>query len=139
MVVTVVFNHGKTVRGGRYLIVIDSGTGDNGIQNIAGDALDGNFYGTFPSGDGLPGGNFAASIATYHHNIVLAPVPVLDGYVSPGSAVIDPPAPNIATKAIINRSTTAMIRLSQRAQQAEKHDLAIEALTIDKKEKRHRA
>jgi large repetitive protein len=75
-VVNVVFNHGHAVRGGRYLIVINSGAGDTGIHDVAGNALDGNFYGNFPSGDGLPGGNFAASIDTFHNNIVLAPVPV---------------------------------------------------------------
>ena len=88
--VQVVFNHGRTVRGGRYSIVIDSGSGDSGVHDVAGNALDGNFYGTFPSGDGLPGGNFDASIVTFHNHITLAPVPFRDGYVSPGKAVIDP-------------------------------------------------
>jgi hypothetical protein len=65
VVVTVVFNHGHTVRGGRYLIVINSGHGANGIDDVAGNALDGNSCGKFPSGDGLAGGNFAASIALF--------------------------------------------------------------------------
>ena len=89
--VSVVFNNGHTVRGGRYLIVIDSGSGDTGVHDIAGNALDGEFYGTFPSGDGLAGGDFAASIDTFHNNIVLPPVPFRDGYVPPSKAV-DPPA-----------------------------------------------
>ena len=53
VVVNVVFNNGHTFRGGKYEVVIDSGTGDAGIQDVAGNALDGNFYGTFPTGDGL--------------------------------------------------------------------------------------
>ena len=100
-VVSVVFNHGHTVRGGRYLIVIDSGGGDTGIHDVAGNALDGNFYGTFPSGDGLPGGDFAASIDTFHNNIVLPPVPFRDGFVPP-SAAVDPPAHSKAAKTVKN-------------------------------------
>ena len=90
--VKVVFNRGRTVRGGLYSVVIDSATGDSGVHDVAGNALDGNFYGTFPTGDGIPGGNFAAAIATFHNNITLAPVPFKDGYVAPGKAVVDPPA-----------------------------------------------
>ena len=86
--IKVVFNRGRTVRGGNYSIVIRSGSSDLGVHDVAGNALDGNFYGTFPTGDGIPGGNFAASIATFHKHITLAPVPFEDGYVAPGKAVI---------------------------------------------------
>ncbi len=98
VVVNVVFNGGHAVRGGRYLIVINSGGGDSGVEDVAGNALDGNFYGTLPSGDGLPGGNFAASIATFHNGIVLGPVPILDGYVAPGSVVIGSSAASTSTR-----------------------------------------
>jgi uncharacterized protein (TIGR03118 family) len=138
--VSVVFNHGHTVRGGRYLIIIDSGAGDNGIHDVAGVALDGNFYGTFPSGDGLPGGDFAASIDTFHNNIVLPPVPFRDGYVPPSKAV-DPPAHSKATKTVqhIVRSKVKAKPVSQSVKPAHTHahDQAIEALTVDKKQKRH--
>ena len=90
VVVSVVFNNGHTFRGGKYEVVIDSGTGDSGIQDVAGNALDGNFYGTFPAGDGLPGGNFVAAILTFH-NKVLPYIPIADGYVPPPKG-IDPPA-----------------------------------------------
>ena len=43
VVVKVVFNHGHSMRGGNYEVVIDSGTGDRGIQDVAGNALDGNY------------------------------------------------------------------------------------------------
>jgi hypothetical protein len=140
VVVTVVFNHGHQVRGGRYFIIINSGTGDDGVQDVAGNALDGNFYGTFPSGDGLAGGNFAAFIDTFHNHIVLAPVPFKDGFVAPGSAVLDPPTPKIATKAKVVRTTaSAKVVASPSVKQARVHDLAIGALTLEKKEKHHRA
>ncbi len=93
VVVVVVFNHGHAFRGGNYQVIIDSGTGDTGIHDVAGNALDGNFYGTFPTGDGLAGGNFAANIYTFH-NVVLPYVPIADGYVPP-SAATDPPAPRL--------------------------------------------
>ena len=38
VVVNVVFNKGHTFRGGKYEVVIDSGTGDDGIQDVAGNA-----------------------------------------------------------------------------------------------------
>ena len=90
VVVNVVFNHGHVFRGGVYEVIINSGTGDTGIQDAAGNALDGNFYGTFPTGDGLAGGNFVADIYTYR-NVVLRYVPIADGYVPPRAAT-DPPA-----------------------------------------------
>ncbi len=93
VVVNVVFNNGRTFRGGRYLVVIDSGVGNHGIQDVAGNAMSGNFYGTFPSGDGLVGGDFVAAIYTFH-NVVLPFVPVADGYVPP-AAGIDPPAGSV--------------------------------------------
>ena len=140
VVVSVVFNKGRTVRGGRYLIIIDSGAGDTGIHDVAGVALDGNFYGTFPSGDGLAGGSFAASIDTFHNNIVLPPVPFRDGYVPPSKA-IDPPAHAKAAKNVqhVVRSKVKAKPISQSVKQPRAHDLAIEALTVDTKDKQHRS
>ncbi len=137
--VSVIFNNGHTVRGGRYLIIIDSGAGDTGIHDVAGNALDGNFYGSFPTGDGLPGGDFAAAIDTFHKNIVLPPVPFRDGYVPPSKAV-DPPAHSKAAKNAqhIVRSNVKAKPVSQSAKQPRTHDAAIEALTFDTKDKRHR-
>jgi large repetitive protein len=136
--VTVVFNHGHTVRGGSYLIVINSGTGDNGVQDIAGNALDGNFYGTFPTGDSLAGGNFAASISTFHNNITLAPVPVQDGYVAPGAVTIDPPSSvaKTAKKVRLVESKASVKLVTQSVKKTHVHDLAMGALTSDKKAKR---
>ena len=87
---TVVFHNGKELRGGLYTVLIDSGNGNAGIEDNAENALSGNFYGTFPTGNGRPGGSFEALIATFHNQIQPF-VPSASGYVSPSSAS-DPPA-----------------------------------------------
>ena len=84
--VHVVFRHQHILRPGKYEVLINSGTGDTGIHDVAGNALDGNFHGTFPTGDGLPGGDFIAAISTLHRG-----VPKGDGYVLPADG-IDAPA-----------------------------------------------
>jgi hypothetical protein len=70
-VVSVVFNNGHAVRAGIYLIVIDSGGSDTGVQDVAGNALAANFSGTFPSGDGLPGGDFHALIWASRNKVMV--------------------------------------------------------------------
>jgi uncharacterized protein (TIGR03118 family) len=92
VVVTVVFQHGALLRGGSYTVVINSGSGNTGIEDNAENALSGNFYGTFPTGNGRPGGEFLAVINTFH-NVVEPFIPAKDGYVPPSLAVIDPPQP----------------------------------------------
>src|SRR5262249_23184845 len=67
---TVIFNNGRVLPGGRYLITVNSGSIDahrNGIEDVAGNAMDGEFYGTFPTGNGRPGGNFVALITAFHN------------------------------------------------------------------------
>ena len=98
VVATVVFENGKLLRGGDYTVVIDSGTGNAGNEDNAGKAISGNFYGTFPSGDGRPGGDFVALIATIH-DVVEPFVPSRDGYVPRSSSVIDPPKPSTVSRA----------------------------------------
>ena len=103
--VDVVFNKGKMFRGGKYEVVIDSGVHGAGIQDAAGNALAGTFYGTFPTGDGLPG-NFEATIYTFH-NVVLPFVPAA-GYSSP-PAGIDPPAGTKLPKVSSKTKTNAVV------------------------------
>jgi hypothetical protein len=79
--VVLTFNHGRPLRSGTYTVTILSGTGATGARDVAGNALDGEFYGTFPSGDGTPGGNFVARLESSGHR-VLAPSTVV-GTVSP--------------------------------------------------------
>ena len=84
-VATVVINGGKYLRGGHFLFTAHSVSPTNltGIQDIAGNALDGEFYGNFPSGNNHPGGDFVAEIDALHHK-VYAPRTVI-GTASPVS------------------------------------------------------
>ena len=60
--------HGS--RGGFYLFTIrDSTNGDSSVQDLAENHLDGEFYGTFPSGNGINGGDFVAELQAFHNKI----------------------------------------------------------------------
>jgi hypothetical protein len=50
------FDNGTPLPRGQYLLTIRSG----GVRNVAGAALDGEFRGVLPSGNGIPGGTFRA-------------------------------------------------------------------------------
>ena len=70
--VAVVFNSGKQIKGGFYLFTIrDSTNGSSSVQDIAGNHLDGHFYGTFPSGNGINGSDFVAMLSGFHNKIFL--------------------------------------------------------------------
>ena len=58
--VVLTINDGRQLRGGIYYFTVFSGAGATGIRDVAGNALDGEFYGFFPSGNNIPGGNFVA-------------------------------------------------------------------------------
>lgn len=146
VVVNVVFNNGHIFRGGKYEVLINSGTGDTGIQDVAGNALDGNYYGSFPTGDGLAGGNFVADILTFH-NVVLPFVPIVDGYVPPAKG-IDPPAGSshagkthkaaqIKTKVAVARTTAAQKTTAHKTK-LEKFDEALGELAAETKAKHHK-
>ena len=114
VVVNVVFNKGHSMRGGKYEVVIDSGAGDRGIHDVAENALDGDYYGRFPTGDGLPGGNFVATIETFH-NKVLAGVPIKDGFAPPAGGAVHP-AGNANVR---GRAAQALVWLQERPRQRE--------------------
>ena len=67
--VVVVFNNGHRLVGGSFQLTVTSGSSAaNGVQDIAGNALDGEFFGrTSVSGNGVPGGNFVANFAVFHN------------------------------------------------------------------------
>ncbi len=68
--VAVVFNGGRSIRGGFYLFTIrDSSNGDSSVQDMAENHLDGHFYGSFPSGNGRNGSDFVAELDGYHNKI----------------------------------------------------------------------
>ncbi len=68
---TILINGGRGIRGGKYAFTIRSvdPTNLSGIQDVAGNALDGEFYGFLPSGNNVNGGDFAANLDAIHHTI----------------------------------------------------------------------
>jgi hypothetical protein len=83
--VAVTFNGGKIIHGGFYLFTIrDASNGNSSVQDRAENHLDGVFYGSFPSGNGINGSDFVAEIAAFH-NKVFAPQTIV-GTASPGNA-----------------------------------------------------
>ena len=67
--VVLTFHGGRQIRGGHYTFTILSGSGEIGVRDAAGNALDGEFYGSFPSGNGHPGGNFVVLLDAIHRRI----------------------------------------------------------------------
>ncbi len=57
-----VFDFGSTLPRGRYRFELRSGP--DGIRDLTGQPLDGEFNGRFPSGNGIPGGDFQTSMTT---------------------------------------------------------------------------
>jgi hypothetical protein len=69
--VILTIGRGRPIHGGFYDFTIRSVRPSNltGIQDIAGNALDGEFYGFFPSGNNRPGGDFVAQLTAIHHRV----------------------------------------------------------------------
>jgi hypothetical protein len=138
--VNVQYHHGKELRGGIYLVDINSGTLNRGIEDNAANPLSGTFYGVFPSGNGRPGYDFQGRVTTYHHLLKpLMPVPA--GFVPPSGAVIDPPVPagphadalkhaNVrhATKAVTVKSVNRAVKRAAGTPPQNVFDQAIGAL-----------
>ena len=66
---TLTVNRGLPIRGGWYFFTIRSANSLNtsGIRDIAGNAMDGEFYGYYPSGNNVRGGDFVAMLTAIHH------------------------------------------------------------------------
>jgi hypothetical protein len=73
-VVNLAINNGRRIRGGTFTFTVHSG----GIEDLAGNALDGEFTGSFPSGNSQPGGDFAARLRSVLR-VVGTPTPVGTG------------------------------------------------------------
>lgn len=71
VVVTATINQGHAIHGGFYLFTAKSTSAlqTSGIQDVAGNALDGEFYGFFPSGNKVRGGDFLAELDAIHNKI----------------------------------------------------------------------
>jgi hypothetical protein len=75
--VAVTFNGGAQIKGGFYLFTIrDSSNGNSSVQDLAENHLDGVFYGSFPSGNGINGSDFVAELQAVH-NKVFAPQTII--------------------------------------------------------------
>ena len=75
--VAVQINGGKVIKGGFYIFTIrDSSDGNSSVQDLAENHLDGVFYGSFPSGNGINGSDFVAELQAYH-NKVFAPQTII--------------------------------------------------------------
>ena len=72
-VIVVGINGGAVLKGGFYTFTIrGTSKGAAGVQDVAGNLLDGEFYGSFPSGNGIPGGDFVAMLDAYHNKVFAA-------------------------------------------------------------------
>jgi hypothetical protein len=83
--VDIQINRKKYLPGGHYVLIIHS---KDPLVDVAGNALDGEFYNTFPSGNNLVGGDFVARLDSIH-SIVSPPRTI----VGPASPVNPPGAP----------------------------------------------
>jgi hypothetical protein len=62
-------NNGRAdLRGGTFTVTAFNS--DLGITDVAGNPLDGEFHGRFPSGNGVPGGNFVAIVDALRNRIL---------------------------------------------------------------------
>ncbi len=115
--VTLTINGGKYIKGGWYFFTIRSVSPSDltGVEDIAGNALDGEFYGFFPSGNNQPGGDFVAQLTAIHHTI-FAPSTII-GRATP----VSPPGTRPGSVFIpetINPSKLAHVSTSARARAA---------------------
>jgi hypothetical protein len=118
--VAVVFNNGAPIKGGNFQIIAraESALLRSGIQDLAGNALDGEFYGPqSASGNGVPGGDFVANVTDIHQGT--------PGFGNSGPITIigtphpdDPPGnfkvttkPVVVTKAKVKVTTPAKVRV----------------------------
>ena len=68
--VAVTFNGGAIIDGGFYLFAIrGSSNGNSSVQDRAENHLDGVFYGSFPSGNGINGSDFVAELQAVHDKV----------------------------------------------------------------------
>ena len=95
LVAAVQLNNGKLIRGGHYLFKVFSVSPTNltGVQDNTGNGLDGEFYGTFPSGNNHAGGDFIAELDAIHNTV--EPPKTVIGPASP----VNPPSPPGTTTA----------------------------------------
>lgn len=130
---SIVINGGQPLRGGVYTLTIRSG----GLADVAGNALDGEFYGYFPSGNNVPGGDFIAQLDALHRTVF--PARTVIGTASP----VKPPG-QVPSGYLIPFGTKAgtLRAISESKRQADAprtvpqvavHDRALSAVRVPKK------
>ena len=113
----------RQLRGGApYTLTIRSG----GIRDIAGNALDGEFYGFFPSGNNKPGGDFVARLDAIHRQI-FAPGTII-GSASPLSPPGFKPHSHKLTQIVIPPRALPSTLAAATTHAGSVHDHAIQAL-----------
>lgn len=73
--VQLTINNGKLIRGGfnfNFTIFASNVIRRSGVQDNATNGMDGEFFGTFPSGNGVNGGNFNARLVAFHNQVLPA-------------------------------------------------------------------
>jgi hypothetical protein len=138
-------NGGQPIRGGFYTFTIRSASPVkvSGVQDIAGNALDGEFYGFFPSGNHVPGGDFVATLDAVH-NVIFPPGTVVGRStpnVPPGT--VQPPVfiptqvPGKASVKAATVKTSAPKAASVVSTKLSAHDLALTQVSVPKKKPIH--
>ena len=143
-------NNGRPLKTGRYVLTIKSG----GITDIAGNALDGEYYGYVPSGNGKPGGDFQALLIS-GRDYTFRPIPTTSsatpvtppgkkgqgfnttGQTTSGGSTAAPHATRtVAIKAAHGRAIVAPTvapRAAKAVASPKVHDAALAHVTVSKK------
>jgi len=113
-IVTVQINDGRPLRGGNYQFNVLSAnpTNPSGVRDIAGNAMDGEFYSLLPSGNNVRGGDFLARLDTVHN--INQPPRTLVGPVSPASPLGPPSQSLIVGRNVPRPGAAAAFRLAAR-------------------------
>jgi hypothetical protein len=125
IVAALTINRNSYIKGGFFLLTVHSG----GITDVAGNPLDGEFYGSFPSGNNRPGGDFVATI-TEVHNFVSGWQTVV-GTTTPNTPppTPPPPPPMMATA----KPVTAQSVTTTPANSVAIHDQALAQVNVPKR------
>ena len=113
-------NGGRRIKGGfnfNFTIFTSSPSNQSGgVQDVAGNGLQGEFFGRFPTGNGFPG-NLNARLIAFHNEVL--PAATLVGTASP-----------LRAAAVAVSGSPAIIGAT------DVHDLALESVTVPKKHKK---
>lgn len=115
----IVFNHGKPLNPGHYTVQVLA----SGLFDIAGNLLAGRFYGSYPTGNGVPGTNYVAQFSAFPAR-TLAAFPVQTGYARPRfpTSSRDAARVRVAAVAVSKSYERALVRPAGALSNHAKHD-----------------